>query len=218
MAITPGPGESDAGSWRVEPFTRFIGRLDAVMGRQRERPRFLAVDGRSAGGKTTIAQRLQDALPSAAVVHTDDIAWNHSFFEWTDILVQHVLEPLRAGADVSYRPDAWAAHGRAGGIDVGAAELVIVEGVGSSQQALASRFDATIWVRSDFAEAERRGLIRDGGDAAAAAFWQEWMEAETPFLADDRPWERATVIVAGTPDLAYDPVTEIVVAGRRRPV
>ena len=59
------------------------------------------------------------------------------------------------------------------------------------------------------AEAERRGIARDvasgvnGDPIAAAAFWHSWMAEELPFLEHQRPWERAAVIVAGTPLLAH---------------
>ena len=33
-----------------------------------------------------------------------------------------------------------------------------------------------------------------------------------PFPAADRPWERADAIVAGRPELPYDPATELFVA------
>lgn len=33
------------------------------------------------------------------------------------------------------------------------------------------------------------------------------------FLAEDRPWERADLIVSGTPELPHDPSSEVVVAG-----
>jgi hypothetical protein len=33
----------------------------------------------------------------------------------------------------------------------------------------------------------------------AEAFWDEWMSAEEPFLASDRPWSRASLVVNGTP-------------------
>jgi len=35
---------------------------------------------------------------------------------------------------------------------------------------------------------------------------------ELPFLLRELPWEKATIIVAGTSQLDYDPETEIVVA------
>ena len=72
--------------------------------------------------------------------------------------------------------------------------------------------DAAVWVQSDFREAERRATLRSGGDAAAIEQTRDWMTEELPFLAADRPWERATIIVAGTPDVAYDSVSEVVIA------
>jgi hypothetical protein len=69
-----------------------------------------------------------------------------------------------------------------------------------------------VWVQSDWLEAERRGLIRDGGDAEALGGWRAWETEELPFLAADRPWERAKVIVAGTPPIDHDPVRDVVVA------
>jgi len=39
-----------------------------------------------------------------------------------------------------------------------------------------------------------------------------WMAEEEPFLLDGRAWERASVIVAGTPELPHDPEAEAVAA------
>ena len=72
--------------------------------------------------------------------------------------------------------------------------------------------DIAVWVQSDFTEAERRGIVRDGGDPAAVVQWQEWMSEEIPFLAEDRPWERAAVIAAGSSDLEHDPSTQVVLS------
>ena len=36
-----------------------------------------------------------------------------------------------------------------------------------------------------------RGIARDGGTREATEFWWEWSPEEQPFLAADRPWERA---------------------------
>jgi hypothetical protein len=39
-----------------------------------------------------------------------------------------------------------------------------------------------------------------------------WMTEEVPFQAGQRTWERSSLIVTGTPGLAHDPSTELVVA------
>ena len=46
------------------------------------------------------------------------------------------------------------------------------------------------------------------------AFWHQWEAEERPFLAAERPWERADAVVDGAPDLPHDPPTELVVADR----
>ena len=201
-------GEPAAGPWRAVPVTEVLAQLG--------RPRLLAVDGRSGGGKTTVARRLAAAVPDATVLHTDDVAWYHAFFDWADLMRDGILAPLRAGEDVAYRPPAWDERGRDGAITASAASpLVIVEGVGIGRRELTRYFDALLWVQTDEAEARRRGLLRDGADAAD--FWAEWQAAEDPFQAEQRPWERAGLIVSGAPDVPHDPRSELVVAPAARP-
>jgi len=67
----------------------------------------LAVDGHSGSGKSTVANLLHRFVPASAVVHTDDVAWHHSFFDWSDLLVEGILKPLRNGQAVSYRHPGW---------------------------------------------------------------------------------------------------------------
>jgi len=162
----------------------------------------LAVDGRSGSGKTTLAAALAAHLPGAVVLHTDDISWYESFFGWDHLMAAGILLPLRHGEDVAFRPPAWDRRGRGGSITVSAsAPVVIVEGVGSSRRGLSTLIDASVWVHADSDESYRRGIDRDGGTDEAAAFWAEWAREEQGFLFEDRPWERAAVIVCGTPDL-----------------
>jgi hypothetical protein len=40
------------------------------------------------------------------------------------------------------------------------------------------------------------------------------MAEEIPFNAAQRTWERADIIVCGTPEIPHDPSTEIVIAPR----
>ncbi len=121
----------------------------------------IAVDGRSASGKTTFAARLAEAL-RAPVVHTDDVAWHHSFFDWWPLLAEHVLEPFRAGHAINWTPEAWTARGRTGGILVPTAPVLVVEGVSASRRELMNLIDVAIWMDVDPHLAEHRGLERDG--------------------------------------------------------
>jgi len=166
--------------------------------------------GAAAGGKSKLAAKLHVAVSASAVIHTDDIAWHHSRFGWSELLARSVLQPIRNGQPVGYRPPGWESHGRTGAIEVPTGlDLVIIEGVGAGRRELAHLLDAVVWVQSDYAEAERRGIARDvasgvnGDRVAAASFWYSWMAEELPFLDHQRPWERAAVIVAGTPLLAH---------------
>jgi hypothetical protein len=78
----------------------------------------LAVDGRSNSGKTTLAGRIRDLVPGAVVIHTDDIAFEHSRFGWADLLMDGILLPVHAGRAVSYRPPKWNEHGRPGSLEI----------------------------------------------------------------------------------------------------
>lgn len=192
-------GEPDFGPWRDVP----AADLAALLGR----PRVLAVDGRSGSGKTTLVRRLVEAVPGAAVVHTDDVAWHHDFFDWVDLLADGVLAPWRSGVDVAFVPPGWTARGRTGAIEVpAAASMLVVEGVGAARRALAPLLDATVWVQTDRSVGLYRALARDG--AEHRAFWDEWEARERPFLAEDRPWERASLVVSG------DRTGELVSVGR----
>ena len=208
-----GPGEPAVERWDVVPIGALV---DSVLGPQSpptELPQIVAVDGRSGGGKSTLAAQLQRHIANAVIIHTDDVAWHHSFFDWCDLLIDGVLRPARANRKVDFRPPAWVRRGRQGSISVGeACEVIILEGVGASRREIWPWLTASIWIQSDMDAAERRGLARDGDTAEAQRFWREWMREENAFLELQQPWLRAAAIVNGTPSMAYDPEWEVVVA------
>ena len=217
MALQLAPEEPEAKPWHVELLTVVVEGLTRLgTGRHPgDRSRVLAVDGRSSSGKTTLAARIQAAVAGSAVVHTDDIAWWHSRFGWAGLLIDGILMPVHRGEPVAFRPPSWAEHGRGGSIDVLAScPLLIVEGVGAGRREATHLVDALIWVQSDEREAERRSLARVGqpGGSPTVRDLRGWMAEEEPFLADQRPWERADLIVAGTPQIPFDPLTEVIVA------
>ena len=190
-------GEPAYGPWTDRSFEEVAERLGMIPVSRG----ILAVDGRSGSGKTTFAAGLANALPGSTVVHTDDVAWHHSFFGWAELMLDGVVKPFLAGEDVVYRPPAWEVRDREGAIEVpGGASWLVIEGVGAARGELDEFLDVIVWVQCDFAVAERRGIERDGGDQAAIDFWHEWMASEIPFLAEQRPWDRADAIVNGSPE------------------
>lgn len=207
------PGETEATGWRVTTVPDAVQRLRDASPGVTGRPRVIAIDGRGGAGKTTLAGRFQAAVPGSAVVHTDDVAWHHAYFDWGALLAEHVLRPLHAGSAVDYRPDAWTAHDRPGVITVPAGTpCVFVEGTGVIREELAPWLDASIWVQGDLDEQERRLAARDGASPAQLEHVASWLREELPFLLREQPWARATLIVGGPAPLEHDPDTELVIA------
>ena len=207
------PGEVEATGWRVVALAEAVQRLRDASPGVAGRPRVIAVDGRGGAGKTTLAGRLRATVPNSAVVHTDDVAWNHAYFDWGAVLAGNILRPLHRGEAVDFRPAAWAAHDRPGSITVPAgADIVWVEGTGVVREELAPWLDASVWMQGDLGEQERLLAARDGDSPEQAEHVANWLREELPFLLREQPWARATMIVAGPPHLDHDPRTELVVA------
>jgi uridine kinase len=188
-----GPGEPPVERWKVIPVADFV-RL-VYVGDRINRPWILTVDGRSGSGKSTAANLIQQSVLDSSVVHTDDIAWHYSFFDWSDLLIDHILKPLHSGLAVSYRPPGWEKKGRLGAIEIASdRKLVIVEGVGANRVEASPWIDSSVWVQSDLDEAERRGIARDGGTDEARRFWKEWMAQEYDFLQRQKPWDERPLL------------------------
>lgn len=191
------PEETEAGPWRLVDDAELTEILRRLLPEARG---VLLVDGRSGGGKTTFAERAARLL-GGAVVHTDDLSWHHDAVAWDDLAIGHVIEPWRRGEAVDFRPPAWEANRRDGAVTVPEdVRVLVLEGVGAGRAPLAAHADAVVWVQSDRDEARERGLRRDvelgRPPEEAERFWDDWMGAEEPFLAADRPWDRAALVVA----------------------
>jgi hypothetical protein len=177
------------------------------------RPRVIAIDGRGGAGKTTLAERLRRTVPDSVVVHTDDVAWNHAYFDWGAVLAENILQPVHRGEAVDFRPAAWRDHDRPGSITVASGvDVVWVEGTGIIREELAPWLDAGIWLQGDLDEQERLLVARDGDSAEQREHVANWLREELPFLRREQPWARATMIVAGPAHIDHDPETELVIA------
>lgn len=207
------PGETEAVGRRAVTVSDAVRELLDACPDVGGRPRVIAIDGRGGAGKTTLAERLRRAVPRSAVLHTDDIAWNHACFDWGALLLEHILRPLHRGEAVDFRPRAWITHDRPGSITVPAgADVVWLEGTGVIREELAPWLDASVWMQGDLDDQERLLAARDGDSPEQRAHVANWLREELPFMLRERPWTRATLIVTGPPPSGWPPDTELLVA------
>ncbi|GAB3078964.1 hypothetical protein [Micromonospora schwarzwaldensis] len=207
------PGETEAVGWRTMSVLDAVQHLRDASPDVTGRPRVIAIDGRGGAGKTTLAERLRDAVPNSAVVHTDDVAWHHAYFDWGAVLIENILRPLHRGEAVDFRPRPWTDRGRPGSITVPAGtDFVYVEGTGVIREELAPWLDASVYLQGDRYVQERLLVARDGDSPEQTEHVAKWLREELPFLLREQPWARATMVVAGPPRLDRDRETELVVA------
>lgn len=197
--------------WRVVPFAGLVDRMAAV-GSDRQ-PALVAVNGHSSSGKSTLSRRLGAAVPDAAVLHTDDLAWHQGVFSWDELLRDGVLPVVRAGKPLDYRPPQWRIRGREGSITLpGGLAVLFVEGVGASQSSIRAEYELVIWVESEEPTRFARDRVRLAAGEMSEDDFASWMAEEYAYTTRERPWEQADLLIYGGESIAYDRETEVVVA------
>lgn len=163
--------------------------------------RLIAIDGRSGSGKTAYTAR---HFPRANVIRMDDLypGWD-GLIEGTVTLAERVLRPLREGERAAYRRFDWYTGAFADEVVVEPADLIVVEGVGSSAPPATGFFDERIWLSADNAVRRARALARDGD--TFAPHWDRWAAQEdTLFPADPPPWTTRVVDTSPDPRIVAD--------------
>ncbi len=195
--------------WRVAPFGELVDHVAAAS--PTGRPAVVAVNGHGSSGKTTLAGRLAATLPDAAVLHTDDLAWNHGVFSWDELLRDDVLPAVRAGEALHYQPPQWRARGRTDSITLpGGLAFLFVEGVGASQASLRDGYDLVFWVETEEPTRSARDLVRLAAGEMTPDDFTSWMAEENAYTTRERPWEHADLLVYGGEWLPWDRDREVV--------
>ena len=163
---------------------------------------FIAIDGRGASGKSTLARLLSRDL-GAEVLRTDDFAASPAPFNWYANLIEGVLDPIAAGAaTLAYDRAGWWGDAPAPILDQPVTEIMIVEGVGCLAPLVRSYWDIGIFVDTPAPDCFRRGVARDLATGEPRSeierLWRDWQAAETDYLQAVHPERNADLRLKGT--------------------
>lgn len=173
---------------------------------QRPHLRFLAIDGLPLAGKTTLADRLAEAI-GGACIFLDDFIKPERERRWRDRpsfpfdFIRHdefvdAVRSLSADGECRYQPWDYRTGERACfDCVVRSDEPVIVEGVGALHPDLAALYDLRIWAENDAA------TLLDAARARGVGNWaREWEIMFVPSVAlylQTDPISRADLLAAG---------------------
>jgi uridine kinase len=175
------------------------------------RPVFVALDGRSGVGKSSLAGPLAQQV-AGRVIRTDDFWTGGSQAVWAmrspeqrvahaidwRRLREQVLEPLRTGHRASWPPFDWQRGEGLSEVSLTCdpAPVIVLDGAYSARPELADVVDVTVLVTLDDVVRRRRLLMREGAPFMRA--WHAlWDPAEDFYFARVRPAESFDLVVAG---------------------
>ncbi|MDQ2748810.1 MAG: uridine kinase [Actinomycetota bacterium] len=157
---------------------------------------WIGVDGPGGAGKSTLARRIADAIPRAAVVSVDDF-WGPSIAEWDwDRFLAQVARPLCDGHDARYQEWDWVLDAGGPWHDIAAGSVVVLEGVSATRNEVDVPWALRIWVETPPDVRLARALERDGA-ALMPRWFDDWIPSEQAYIADQRPRERVDLVVSG---------------------
>lgn len=146
----------------------------------------VCIDGPAGAGKTTLAASL-----AATVVHTDELLDGWDGLPSLHAAVTPLVRDLAAGREAHYRRYDWGSGAFAEPVTVSPAGLVVVEGVGAWNPALAGLVTMLVWVEAPDVVRRLRGEQR--GDFAG--HWDAWARDEAALFARDHTRDHADLVI-----------------------
>lgn len=172
--------------------------------KKHEKPLLVAIDGRCAAGKTTLAEQLRETL-GCNVIHAD------SFFPRPEQrtaerlnepggnldyerLLDEVILPLERGEAFSYRPFSCKTQSLIEEIRVEPNDVTIIEGSYSCHPTLWEHYGLRVFLTVDPQEQLRRIERRSGADALTV-FRERWIPLEEKYFAALNIAERCGLVL-----------------------
>ena len=164
----------------------------------------IAIDGGSAGGKTTMSKRLEEKY-DCTVFHMDDfflrpeqrtaerLAETGGNID-RERFLEEVLEPLRKNEPVYYRRFNCSTQEIEAPVKVIPKELVVIEGVYSMHPAFEKYYNLSVYL--DISPEKQRERIRKRNTMQMAErYFDTWIPLENTYFSESKIKERCDIIV-----------------------
>ena len=166
---------------------------------QSAKPLVLAIDGPAGSGKSTLAGEIARAFAGTydiEVIHLDELynGWDDALSEELFLRIAQLIAAQQAGKATDLAIYDWLAAAFSGSREVKAVQLLIIEGVGSSNQLLHADLTTSIWLDIDQSIGLARVLERDGDEIQDEMV--KWQKMESEYFARDLTRERADFILS----------------------
>jgi uridine kinase len=163
------------------------------------KPLILAIDGPAGSGKSTLAGEIARGFSGTyeiEVIHLDELynGWDEALSEDLFQRLTQLIVAQKAGKPANLAIYDWSNSTFSGSREVKAVQLLIIEGVGSSNQLLHSNLTTSIWLDIDQSTGLTRVLERDGEEIRDEMI--KWQEMESKYFQRDLTRERADFILS----------------------
>ena len=164
----------------------------------------VAIDGRCASGKTTLAEKLSQ-ISDCNVIHTDDFYLQmHQRTEKRYLepggnldrerLLREILLPLRRGQEVIYRPFLCNAMSFGEEVILKRKKVCIIEGSYSCHPDLRELYDLTVFVTTD-SETQKQRILKRNGEGKMLTFISKWIPLEERYFEKFCVCGKADIII-----------------------
>ena len=164
----------------------------------------IAIDGRSAAGKTTLTSYLQDLMPGFSVINGDDyfepiehpITWG-GYNE--ERFYQDVIKPLsQTQTTINFRPYDWDSQSDTKSQTININKGLFIDRCYSFSFDL--NYDLKVWVEAPRDLTLNRGISRSSmPKERAEKVWRElWKPLEDEYIKETNPKDMADIVIDGT--------------------